>query len=179
MAVEDVIRPVEDSVARIDDEVAVGEDLDFQRRWWRFENAVWIFFGVILALDLAGLFGRGPVAKTQRHTADGTIDVHYERIERTGTPSSMRVEFGPGAIHDGKVRLYVSESMVKELGTQRVVPAPLETAIGGGGLTYTFPATNQPASIEFSLQPTAPGHFGFLMQVPGAEALEAGVVVAP
>ena len=75
--------PVTQSAPRVNNEIEVGEDLEFQRKWWRFENLVWILFTLIIVLDMAGLFGRGPIAKTERHAADGTIDVKYERIERT------------------------------------------------------------------------------------------------
>ena len=77
MATNPLTKPVQDSVAKVNDEVAVGEDLDFQRKWWRFENAAWVFFTLIIILDLCGLFGRGPIAKAERHTADGTLDVKY------------------------------------------------------------------------------------------------------
>src|ERR1700683_711381 len=89
MATKPFSKPVEDSVARVNDEVAVGEDLDFQRKWWRFENAAWVVFTLIIVLDLAGLFGRGPIAKAERRSADGTIDVQYERIERSYLPSML------------------------------------------------------------------------------------------
>ena len=150
-----------------------------KRSGGRFENVIWILFTSLLVLDVAGVFGRGPVAKTQRRSADGTSDVRYERIERTGTPSFMRVQFGPDAIHNGQVRLFVSESLVKELGTQRVIPAPLATELGNNGLTYTFPASQVPAAIEFSLQPTAPGYFHFALEVPGSEPVHATVAVMP
>jgi len=170
---------VEDSVSKVNDEVAVGEDLAFQAKWWRFERSVWILFGLILLLDLSGLLGRGPLSKVERHTADGTVDVRYERIERTGTPSFMQVSFGSSAIHDGKIELFVSESIVKELGAQRVVPAPQTSVVGNGGLTYTFPASTQPASVEFSLQPSARGIYKFTVQVVGGEAMSETVVVVP
>ena len=60
MATKTLTKPVQDSVAKVNDEVAVGEDLEFQRKWWRFENAAWVFFTLIIILDLCGLFGRGP-----------------------------------------------------------------------------------------------------------------------
>jgi hypothetical protein len=116
MVTKPVSTPVEDSVAKVNDEVAVGEDLDFQRKWWRFENAAWVFFTLIIVLDLAGLFGRGPIARAERRSTDGTIDVKYERIERTNSPSILTVQFAQPAIQNGKIKLYVSESMVKELG---------------------------------------------------------------
>jgi hypothetical protein len=110
MAAKSFSQPVEESVSKVNDEIEVGEDLDFQRKWWRFENFVWILFSLIIVLDLGGLFGRGPVAKAERRAADGTIDVRYERIERTASPSILTIRFGQSAIVDGKIKLFISES---------------------------------------------------------------------
>jgi hypothetical protein len=172
-------KPIEDSVAKVNNEVAVGEDLEFQRKWWKFEKAVWTCFTLILILDLAGLFGRGWLAKQERRTEDGSIDVKYERIERTSTPSILTINFSNSAVRNGQVALYVSNSLVKELAAQRVVPAPQTTVIGDGGLTYTFPAAGMPASVEIALEPTGPGLRHFLLQVPGLKPLHADVLVMP
>ncbi len=179
MATKTLTKPVEDSVAKVNDEVAVGEDLEFQRKWWRFENAAWIIFTLIIVLDLCGLFGRGPLAKAERRAGDGTIDVKYERIERTNSPSIMTIQFGPSAIKEGEIRLYVSDSLVKPLGTQRVIPAPQSTLIGDGGLTYTFPASKPPASVDLALQPSGPGIFDFTVGVANGEPVHGRVVVVP
>lgn len=37
-------KPVEDTVPKVNNEVAVGEDLNFQRAWWKVERGIWIFF---------------------------------------------------------------------------------------------------------------------------------------
>jgi hypothetical protein len=172
-------KPVEDSVARVAGEVAVGEDLVFQRKWWVFERVAWIGFTLILIADLAGAFGRGPLAKAERRAPDGSIEVKYDRIERTGTPSILTVNLGQSAIRDGRVHLYVSESVVKELGNQRVIPSPESTVIGDGGLLYGFPATRLPASVEFALQPTGPGMRHFEVRAEGMQPVDADVFVTP
>ena len=41
-------KSIDDSVAKVDGEVAVGEDLEFQRKWWKFERAIWVFFFLVL-----------------------------------------------------------------------------------------------------------------------------------
>jgi hypothetical protein len=179
MATGSFAKPVEDSIARVNNEVAVGEDLDFQRKWWRFENFIWMLFTVIIVLDLAGLFGRGPIAKAERRSADGTIDVKYERIERTDSPSMLEIHFAQSAINNGKINIYVSESLVKELGAQRVIPAPRESAVGYGGLTYTFAATRAPATVSLALEPAGPGIYDFTIGVVGAQPVHAQVVVVP
>jgi hypothetical protein len=172
-------KPIDDSVEKVNGEVAVGEDLPFQRKWWKFERATWIFFGLILLLDVAGVFGRGPMAKAQRRASDGSIIVKYDRIERNGTPTLLTVDIGSSAIKDGKVMLYASNSMVKELGAQRVIPAPEGTVLGHGGLTYSFPVSSLPASVEFALEPTGPGLRHLTLQVPGLTPVSVDVFVVP
>jgi hypothetical protein len=179
MAIDSFSRPVEESVSKVNDEVEVGENLDFQRKWWRFENYVWVIFSLIILLDFCGVFGRGPFAKAQRRAPDGTIDVKYERIERTESPSIMTISFGQSAIVDGKIKLYISESLVQGLGTQRIIPAPLTSDVGKGGLTYTFLASKPPASVDLALEPSGPGLYEFTLGVVGADALHAKVFVVP
>jgi hypothetical protein len=179
MASKSSSQPVEESVSKVNNEVEVGEDLDFQRKWWRFENFVWIIFSLIIVLDLCGVFGRGPVANARRRTADGTIDVKYERIERTESPSLITIRFGQSAIVDGKIKLFISQSLVQELGTQRIIPAPSTSEVGKSGLTYTFLASKPPASVDLALQPSGPGMYEFTIGVVGAEPLHAKVLVVP
>jgi hypothetical protein len=178
MAKNSFSQPVEESVSKVN-EVEVGEDLDFQRKWWRFENFVWVIFSLIIVLDLCGVFGRGPFAKAERRAVDGTIDVMYERVERTESPSILTIRFGQSAIVDGKIKLYISESLVQELGTQRIIPAPLASEIGKGGLTYTFLASTSPASVDLALEPSGPGLYKFTIGVVGAEPVHAKVFVVP
>jgi hypothetical protein len=170
-------KPVEDSVPKINDEVAVGEDLEFQRGWWKFERAVWVVFTLLILCDLAGLFGRGPLSHAT--TGNSSVQVEYERIERAESPSILRVSFTPSAIQRDKVQLFVSESVVEKLGAQRIIPAPEVSAVGNGGITYTFPASTIPASVEFALQPDKPGISDFAVQVPGSAPVTARVYIMP
>jgi hypothetical protein len=172
-------KPVEDSVPKVNDEVAVGSDLEFQRKWWRFSRVMWIVFTLIVVADLLGCFGRGPLANASRQTTDGTMDVKYERIERFSTPSILRIEFGSNAIHEGKIQLWVSDDLVKPLGNQRVIPQPSISAVGQGGVLYTFAATTKPATAEFSLEPSKPGVYPLRMRVAGAEEVNLRIYVMP
>jgi hypothetical protein len=168
-----------DHIPRVEDAVSVGEDLDFQRRWWRFEKAAWIVLAVVLVADALGVFGRGWLARTQRDAADQTLHVRYERIERAGTPSEMTIEFGPAAIHDQKVRLFSSQTIVKQLGAQRIIPEPERSEIGSDGITYTFAVTGFPAIARIALEPSFPGIHHIELRVPGAAPVRASVVVLP
>jgi hypothetical protein len=178
MAARDFTSPVEDSVPKVE-EIAVGENLDFQRRWWRFERGIWMFFLLILIADVLGLFGRGWLAKARRTDGAHAMTLDYERIERASTPSIMTFHFMAPAINNGRVRLFISEDIVKALGAQRIGPQPESATIGDGGITYVFPATEAPATVQIELEPSFPGIHHFRTQVAGGRAIEGIITVVP
>ena len=172
-------KPVTDNVPKVDDTIAVGEDLDFQRRWWKLEKVIWSIFVLILIADLSGALGRGPLANAKAQTSDGTLHVKYERIQRENTSSIMTVLPGAAAIHNGQFQLFVSDSILKQFGAQRIIPQPATSTVGGGGVTYTFPATTTPMTVQFELKPSFIGAHPFTLAVPGSEAIQAKSFVLP
>ena len=184
--VETPTAPVEDSVAKVGNEVAVGEDLEFQRRWWRFEKAVWWLFALIVVLDLAGAFGRGPLANAKKQTPDANLILNYERVARFNTPSIMTLHFGTAAVRDGAIKLWMSDSVVKTLGNQRIIPQPSSSTTTDGGVLYSFSSGAHPNSVEFALQPSKPGFYHFTVRLTPdgnvqqpMDFLTAGVFVMP
>ena len=172
-------QPVHDSVPRIHDEIAVGENIDFQRKWWRFEKIIWPILLLIVVADVLGVFGRGWLAKAHAESPDHALKLDYERVARANTPSIMTFKFGPAAIHNNRVVLFVSESIVKPLGAQRISPQPALSIIGKDGITYVFAAGDSPASAQIELQPSFPGPHKFRVQVLGSESINGSVFVMP
>lgn len=170
---------VQDSVPKVQNEVAVGEDLEFQRKWWRFERIVWAILLAIVLIDVLGGFGRGWLAKAEKTTPDHAMTVKYESLERGGTPSVMTFLFTDKAIHDGRIALYVSDSVVKPLGAIRIAPQPAISNIGDGGITYIFPASKAPSMVQIQLEPSFPGPHKFTVHTAGEPPIEATVFVMP
>lgn len=178
---------VKDSVAKVDNELAVGEDLGFQRRWWTFEKWVWRFFALIVLADLLGVFGRGPLANAHLKTADGAMTIHYERVERFSTPSILTIRLGPSAVHSGNIYLWVNNSLISRLGNQRISPQPASSKTVNGGVVYTFPSDSHPSAIAFALQPADIGFSRFTIRLlisdspdqPPQDSLSARVFVMP
>jgi len=170
-------RPVTDSVAKINHELAVGEDLVFQRKWWRFERAIWVLFILIIALDCMGAFGRGPLANARIESTDHAVEADYERIERTGTPSMMTVKVRETA--PDPIELFVSDSAVSGLGLRRVIPAPETTTVGSGGFTYRFAIASLPAVVRFEFEPVGAGVYHITVGRPGEALMHMTVAVVP
>lgn len=171
--------PFEDSVPKVDGKIAVGEDLEFQRKWWKFERGVWIFFFLILIADVLGAFGRGWLAKSKETDSADTLTLNYEHVERAGTPSIMTLHFGQNAIRDGHIQVFVSDSIVRSLGAERISPQPATSTIGKDGVTYSFDAGQLPAAAQIELEPSFPGRHTFRIQVLGGAPIESSIVVVP
>ena len=124
-------------------------------------------------------FRSGWFAKAKLDVPGSGMLVDYQRVERRATPALLDVHFTPDAVQNGTVQLFVSDTLIKQLGTQRVAPQPRESVIGNGGITYTFPASGTPAEVQFGLEPGRAGVEGFTLQVPGKSAVGARVVVLP
>jgi hypothetical protein len=171
--------PVVDSVPKAADEVAVGEDLKFQRKWWMFERVIWSFFVLVLLCDLLGVFGRGWLAKAKRSTPDQALTLDYERVERSGSPSVMTLRFGSAAAHNGHIQVFVGNEVIRGLGARRISPEPATSALTDGGITYIFDSGSTPTIAEIALQPMFPGKHKIRIQVPGSEPIETSVLVLP
>jgi hypothetical protein len=176
---EAAVHEIGDPVPKVDNEVAVGEDLQFQRRWWSFERIVMIVFFAMIALDLLGAFGRGVLARAHAPLSQGAADVKYERVERAGTPSILSIAFHEPAVRDGKVELWVDGALTKDLGTQRIIPQPATSTIDNDGIRYVFPVKSLPAGIQFALQPFHPGIYALHMRVEGRATDTFHIVVMP
>jgi hypothetical protein len=179
MAVDTPTKPVTDTVRKVDDEIAVGSDLQFQRRWWRFERCIWTLFTILIVLALLGGLGRGFLARAHYRMPDGSVDIEYERITRFGAPSVITATFGPEVVHDGRLRFWVSDDLVKRLGNQRIIPQPAESVLSDGGIEYAFSAAGPPCTVQFSLEPTAPGRRHLTFRIPGRQPIQLGIFVLP
>lgn len=174
-----IAEPFQDTIPKVDGAIAVGEDLEFQQRWWRFETAAWYLLALLLVADALGAFGQGWLAHAHARTRNGALDVQYERIERAGTPSMLTIHAGPAAVRDGTVELLASESVVKGLGAERVIPQPKVSAVGPRGITYIFPVSETPATMSFELRPNSIGWNEVTLTAAGGATVHFPVLVLP
>jgi hypothetical protein len=119
------------------------------------------------------------LAKATAQASDASIQVDYERFERFSTPSVLTVRINPASIRNGQVQLWVSQSLVKPLGNQRVIPQPEKSELSQGGIIYSFPASETSASIEFQMQPSAIGKSDLKMRIPGSAEVDLNIYVMP
>jgi hypothetical protein len=148
----------------IDDELEIGFDERFEKRWHRLEIGSHVLMALFVLAALGGFFGRGPFSHRTEKTADGRLAVDFEPLARWGTDTQVTVHLsapgrlaGPGAAV--AAHLFVSSAVIEPLGLQRVIPTPNETESIGGGAIYDFtiPPGEDTAFVRFVLRPSTVG----------------------
>lgn len=129
------MRPAPDDAA--DDafdqrEYPIPERLESQRRAWRFERAgLWVLLGVIL-LALTGVFAGGPLSSRTLVSDSGRLTLAYERFERSGAASRLRIDLrgAPGT----EVGVRLGGGLLQAHSIQSLQPQPLRSHSWRGGL---------------------------------------------
>jgi hypothetical protein len=170
---------VRSSVDRVNDEIAVGTNMRFQHKWWRAERIVWAIMTILLVAGAAGVMGRGPLAKAKAQTEDGSLQMQYERFERYKTPSMLALTLNGSAIQNHTAVVWISNSLLKNLGMQRIVPQPAVSQPGGNRTLYAFPAEGGEARLQFALEPSQPGIYDIAVGVLNGPEVHRKVIVWP
>jgi hypothetical protein len=152
-------------------ELAVAEDSGFQRRSWRVQRVGWVLMALLVLAGLAGLLGSGPLSHAKAVHEDGVMAVEYQRFARWMAPTQIKVHFGPQAVRDGEVRIWLDRRYVEKTKIEPVVPQPQKVEVGPDRLTYVFAAQAAPGpgTVAFHLEFTTFGLVEGRAGVAGAE----------
>lgn len=129
----------------------IGEDLDHQRREWRFEVAGWLAGAFVVALALVGLLGPGPLSSTKVLSPDGVISAEYQKYTRKEARREILLRLSGAAVRDGALRLSISHNFSETVSIESIHPEPRETVSGEDHLTYVFPVAGA-SGVEVKLR---------------------------
>jgi hypothetical protein len=142
-------------------ELDIGQDLAFEKRWWKIERTGWVVIALVLLAALLGFLGPGPLTKKTAGQRNGLLWVDYHQFERYQAPIDLKVHLSHQAPQNGEVRLWISREYVEAIEIEHVDPQPESVEIGEQRFVYTFKAAEVPksANIVFHFKPTTFGKF--------------------
>ncbi|HEY8610465.1 MAG TPA: hypothetical protein VIL69_04140 [Roseomonas sp.] len=135
----------------------VGEDIGFQRRVWRAQRIGWAVLAVLVLLGLLGAFGGGPLARASARSEDGGINVEWERIERIGRDSVLRIR--TTTPRSGPLVLRLEDGLAENVEIASADPQPAGESRGPGRVWLRFepPPEGGAAEIVLKLRSSRPG----------------------
>lgn len=117
------------------DRFEVHDDLEFQRKTWRFERIGWGVMALLVLAALLGLAGPGWLSKTTATNAP--LRVNYERFLRRDAPVTVEVHVDADAVSDGAIDLLLDAGF-DDFRIERVVPVPTEWRLTSTGMALRF-----------------------------------------
>lgn len=135
------------------------QDLDAQRREWRFERAGWCVIAVVMGAALLGLFGDGPLARVGRSSARGDLSIEYDRVARSGAESHLAIRLGPDPSGDTLATVVVGRELLEAVDVERITPEPLDSRASATEVLYRFRRADprQPIVIDVAGSPARVG----------------------
>ena len=157
---EDSTGQKRDEVVRRQDDLEIEENMQAQRRLWKFQRVGRGVALLILVLSVAGVFGRGPLSS---HVLEsGGSSVAYERIAHRDAPQVLRFKVPLRLAEAGKLQLVIGSETFSRLRLEQIVPEPSTAMLGPHGTVFLFDVTTAPASgghveLSFALEATQVG----------------------
>ncbi len=158
----------------------VAEDLGFQRRTWFVQRVGWGVAGLLLVAAALGGFGDGPLARTTKSSADGSLRVRTQRVDRHRSPSALVVTVRP---EDAKksVEVWIDRSFVGDQSFETIHLEPEGVTASGKRYVYEFAVEPEEGEVEisFEAQPDGLGWIDFSVGVVDGPALAFRQLVLP
>jgi hypothetical protein len=135
----------------------INEDIDFQRRVWRFERVGWALMGLIGLASLLGLLGPGLLSSAE--SGDDRLRIEYQRFHRHLSPAELTVHIGKAAVRDGAATLVLNPAFTDKFQIEGIVPQPAQWQLAGDGMHVRFLAADlgSPATVRCYLKPQGYG----------------------
>ncbi|HEX7043648.1 MAG TPA: hypothetical protein VF203_03445 [Burkholderiales bacterium] len=132
--------------------IEAAEETRLHRRAWAVQRLAWTVLAVLLAAALLGLFGGGgPLSRSQARSADGALEVRYERFARREAPADLEIHAAPRGAASGELHVHISRKYLEGVRVDRITPAPVRVEAGHEDVTYVF-AARSPTAFTFRLQ---------------------------
>ncbi|MCQ8279434.1 hypothetical protein NFI95_13390 [Acetobacteraceae bacterium KSS8] len=125
-----------EGAGRINDELEVGFDRGFERRWHLAEIGGRLVMVGVVGAALLGLLGSGPLSHATQVDPSGRLSVDYEPVARFGTQTQVtrHVRDARGATET----VHLGRSFGEPLALVSVLPTPVAEIARADGIDLVF-----------------------------------------
>jgi hypothetical protein len=116
--------------------IQIDDDLDTQKKSWKFEKAGKIVLWVIIALSITGIFGSGPLSLDSVKSED--LELKYAFFERQKNSTELSIVLGKKYTSVDTINISINEDFVKKIRIEAISPIPVKSDIIQGFIRFFF-----------------------------------------
>jgi hypothetical protein len=137
------------------DELQIDQDLAFEARFWVVQRVAWGVMALVILAGVAGLFGAGPLSDARVGSADGSLELEYERFARFHAPTTLRLRLDADGSGEALKAVWLDRQYVDGLAIEQVTPRPEAVEVDADALRYLFRVADRggPVEVTFQLKP--------------------------
>jgi hypothetical protein len=156
----------------------VEENIVLQRKLWRFERVGWFVLVAVVILTLCGLFSRGPISSTETTSANGNLQVEYERFHRNGSVNSMVIH--ARGKPNQPLLLDLSAAVLRGFSVESIQPQPIASSSSQLGISFTLQTDGHGESVLYlALRSDGVGLFKTRIQTGAGEQVSISQFIYP
>jgi hypothetical protein len=140
-------------------ELDIDQDMDLQRKDWKFQHTGRFVMLLLIIAALLGAFGRGWLAKAEIGAREEPLRMEYSRIARHRSSDILKFYLAPHVAQSGKARLWLKRDYLEGLNIEDICPEPETVEADKDGWIYEFVIAEpaQPTEVVFHIKPDAIG----------------------
>ena len=158
----------------------IENNVEFERKWHRFEQVVWVMLIAMLTAVCFGYLGRGPRAKRTAVASDGSLSVAYDRVMRAHSQSEVELIVEAKATSAPQTAVRLGGALLTEAPVQQMMPPASSTTASRESATFQFQSEpGKPARIRMVQRAVTPGRFRSTASIPGHADVTIEQIVLP
>lgn len=120
------------------------------QREWRVQRISWPLLYALLLACMLGLFGQGPLSRTEIASADGRVQVELDRFLRRESPDTVELTLKPGG---SSARVRLSSEWAERVDIEQVFPDPEHRVAAADAVTLVFATQpGEPVRVRLRLR---------------------------
>lgn len=137
----------------------VQEHMRWQRIEWRIQRIGYICLFAVVLLGACGLFSKGVLSDKKVVSAEGSLQVEYERFGRLDSDMAMTIRIKPR--QSGHFTLMINGEEMDNFQIQSLQPQPQQAVSSKNTLelSWRFPGRREGATVWVGLQAQKPGRY--------------------
>jgi len=163
------------------DDLHLGQDLRFERRWWVVQRVAWVTMALFVTAGVLGLFGKGVLSQARAAQAGNALSVEYEHFGRYGAESEFKLQIEPAGIRGGVARVLLAGGLLECMKIRSITPRTesVEVRPDGALMVFQAPDTSNPIRVSVTMMPKHIGQCTGILSLEGEPALDVSQLVYP